>query len=129
MPPTEVLESVFTDLRAILERQRGTLAISDDSGRKFELEAPVGPATLKAWGGKARRPTIPVAWAEIGKSYVSFHLMPLNGMPRTMSGALEARRQGKACFNSSKSEPALFTELEELTARPIGAFREFGFCT
>jgi hypothetical protein len=46
-----------------------------------------------------------------------------------MSGALEARRQGKACFNSSKSEPALFTELEELTARPIGAFREFGFCT
>jgi hypothetical protein len=121
-------DAVFADLRAILQRQSGSLAVADDGPRRYCLEAPIGPATLKAWGGKAKRRTIPIAWTEIGKSYVSFHLMALDAAPNPMSQALKARLQGKSCFNFSKSDPALFKELEELTARCIAAFRKAGFC-
>ncbi len=57
--------------------------------------------TLRAWGGKLKHPIIPVAWVQIGKTYVSFHLMgiymktPLLG---GMSKELKARMQGKTCF-------------------------------
>ena len=120
--------SVFSGLRAILQRQAGTLTVAEDAPTRYCLEAPIGPATLKAWGGKAKRPTIPVAWTEVGKSYVSFHLMPLGAGMSTMSTALKARLQGKTCFNFSTPDPVLFTELEELTARSIAAFRAAGFC-
>jgi hypothetical protein len=121
-------ESVFADLRAILKRQADTLSVADDTPVRYCLDAPVGPATLKAWGGKARRPTIPVAWAEIGKSYVSFHLMALGAMPDTMSKPLRARLQGKTCFNFSSPDPVLFAELEDVTKKSIAAFRKAGFC-
>ena len=126
---TKDLESIFIDLRTILQRHAGTMSVSEDGQTRYCLEAPVGPATLKAWGGKAKRPTIPIAWAEVGKNYVSFHLMALAAAPGPMSGALKARMQGKACFNFSSQEPALFKELDALTARSIAAFRKAGFCT
>ncbi|HKE86605.1 MAG TPA: hypothetical protein VKB50_22775 [Vicinamibacterales bacterium] len=120
-------DAVFADLRAILKRQAGTLAVSEDAPNRYSLEAAVGPATLKAWGGKAKRPTIPVAWSEVGKAYVSFHLMALGAMPGTMSKALAARMQGKTCFNFSSRDPELFKELEDVTSRSITAFRKAGF--
>lgn len=127
MPATADFQSVFAALRAILEPHTRTLAVSDDTPTRYCLEAPVGPATLKAWGGKAKRPTIPVAWTEIGKSYVSFHLMGLSAVQDAMSDALKARLQGKTCFNFSKTDPALFAELETLTSKAIAAFRKAGF--
>ena len=120
-------ESVFAALRAILKKQGSSLSVSDDTPTRYCLEAPIGPATLKAWGGKAKRPTIPVAWTEIGKSYVSFHLMSLGAAQDAMSDALRARLQGKTCFNFSKTDPALFAELETLTTTSIAAFRKAGF--
>src|SRR4029079_17789785 len=106
------LYSIFHDLRAILERQATTLSVSDDGPKRYCLDAPIGAATLKSWGGKAKRPTIPVAWAEIGKAYVSFHVMGLEAVSPAISPALKARMQGKTCFNFSASDPALFEELE-----------------
>ena len=72
------------------------------------------PATLKGWGGKAKRPTIPVAWTEIGKAYVSFHLMGLEAVSASISPGLKTHLQGKTCFNFSapRSEPCLALELE-----------------
>jgi hypothetical protein len=120
-------ESVFADLRAILTRQAGALAVSEDVPTRYCLEGAVGPATLKAWGGRAKRPTIPIAWAEIGKNYVSFHLMALGASPNALSKALKARLQGKTCFNFTSPDPVLFKELEEVTSRSIAAFRKAGF--
>jgi hypothetical protein len=121
-------DSVFAHLRAILKRQSGSLSVADDGPKRFCLEAPIGPATLKSWGGKAKRKTIPVAWTEIGKAYVSFHLMGLEAASSAISPALKARLQGKTCFNFSAPDRTLFEELETVTARSIAALRKAGYC-
>lgn len=105
------------------------MSVSEDTSAKYCLEAPVGPATLRAWGGKARRASIPVAWVEVGKSYVSYHLMGV-AVPEVqtgMSSTLRARMQGKTCFNFTATEPALLTEIESLTSASIKAFKKAGF--
>ncbi|HEY1306476.1 MAG TPA: hypothetical protein VGF24_23140 [Vicinamibacterales bacterium] len=127
MPSKQDFDAAFAELRAILQRQSATLSVTDDAPGRYCLEAPIGPATLKAWGGKAKRTTIPVAWSEVGKAYVSFHLMALGAMPGAMSKALTARMQGKTCFNFSSRDPELFKELEDVTSRSITAFRKAGF--
>ena len=128
MPSPKDFESVFADLRAILKREASTLSVSEDAPTRFCVDAPVGPATLKAWGGKVKRATIPIAWTEIGKNYVSFHLMALGASPNAISKALKARLKGKTCFNFTSPDPALFKELEEVTSRSIATFKKAGFC-
>ncbi len=52
--------------------------------------------------------------------YVSYHLMPIYGSPALLDGIsplLRRRMQGKSCFNFTKVDDALFTELAELTGR------------
>jgi hypothetical protein len=131
MPKNEAgdLGDVFDSLRAVLKKHAGALAVSDDTSTKYCLDATVGPATLQSWGGKARRSRIPVAWVEIGKSYVSFHLMGV-AVPTVQAGiskALKVRMQGKTCFNFTIIEPALLTELDAVTAASITAFKKAGF--
>ena len=62
MPKSEANEfgAVFQNLRAVLAKHAGSLVVSQDTSTKYCLEATAGPATLKAWGGKVRRPRIPV---------------------------------------------------------------------
>jgi len=84
---------------------------------------------LKAWGGRVRRPSIPVAWVEVGKAYVSYHLMGIT-VPTVqdgMSKALKARMQGKTCFNFTSLDEATITELDRLTSSSIAAFKNSGF--
>jgi hypothetical protein len=122
-------ESVFRHLRRILASQAASLDVTDDTSTKYCLEAKIGPATLQAWGGKTKRPRIPVAWVEVGKAYVSYHLMGVTdpSVQAGMSKALKARMQGKTCFNFTASDPALFTEVDALTAASIAALRKSGF--
>ena len=130
MPKNESgLDAVLSSLRGVLEKHAGTLMVSEDTPKKYCLEAPVGPATLQSWGGKARRVAIPVAWVEVGKSYVSYHLMGISipAVQAGMSKALKTRMQGKTCFNFTVTDPALFAELDALTAASIAAFRRAGF--
>ena len=52
--------------------------------------------------------------------------MPVYASPElaaSVSPALAKRKQGKACFNFTKIDEALFAELEDLTARSIPGFR------
>jgi hypothetical protein len=73
---------------------------------------------------------MPIAWVEIGKGYVSFHLMPVYGCPKLLddlSEKLRARMQGKSCFNFKVVDEALFEELERLTVRGFAAFAKAGF--
>ena len=123
-------ETIFVRLRSILEKHAGTLSVKDNGRDRYCLEGRTGPATLAAWGGKMKKPTIPVAWVEIGKAYVSYHLLGLYGNTTLLDGMskeLQARMQGKTCFNFKKNDEALFRELEQVTARSIEDFRKAGF--
>ena len=122
-------ESVFTRLREILRKNSATWS-AKESPTRFELSGEVGPATLRAWGGKVRSQTIPVAWVTVEKSYVSFHLMALYGNDKlltTLSPALKQRMQGKTCFNFKRADEKLLAELERLTPAALAAMRKLRF--
>ena len=120
---------VFHALRNVLEKHAAGLADSEDTSTKYCLEAPVGPATIQSWGGKVRRPQIPVAWVDVGKSYVSYHLMGIvaPSVQAGMSTTLKAHMQGKACLNFTVIDDALLSELDSVTAASIAAFHKAGF--
>ena len=122
--------SIFARLRQILQKHSRTLSVKTDAPDCYCLHASAGPATLQAWGGKLTTTTIPVAWVQIGKAYVSYHLMGVYENARLrdgMSKELKARMQGKTCFNFKSHDEAIFKELEELTAQAIAGFRKAGF--
>lgn len=124
------LQSVFGSLRKILEKHRGEWSVREDTDACYSLAGTPGPAAVEAWGGKLKKPIMPIAWVEVGKAYVSYHLMPVYGNPRLLDGAskeLKARMQGKSCFNFKSVDEALFRELDELTARSIAGFKKAGF--
>jgi hypothetical protein len=112
---------VFAALREILKRHAGQLAVTEDTATCYRLE-----------GGKhpTRKKPFPIAWVTVGKAYVSFHHMGVYARPdllKGMSKALEARMQGKSCFNFTSADPVLLAELEDLTVRGFEAFRDAPF--
>lgn len=71
----------------------------------------------------------PVMFAAVrtGKSYVSYHLLPLYMNPllhNKVSAELNRRRQGKACFNFSHPDEKLFAELAEITRLGFEDFKK-----
>ena len=123
-------ETIFVRLRRILQEHAGTFSVSRDAPDCYGLEGMTGSAAVEAWGGKVKRRTIPVAWVQIGKAYVSYHLMGIHGNGKLLEGMskeLKARMQGKTCFNFKKNEEALFRELEELTVEGLAAFKRAGY--
>jgi hypothetical protein len=123
-------EPIFKRLRTILQEQQATFSVKSDTTTLFSLEAPTGPATIKAWGGKLRAPSIPVAWVEVKKNYVSYHLMGIYMNPKLeakLSDALRAHMQGKSCFNFKKVDETLFHELSKVTAESVAALKKGGF--
>jgi hypothetical protein len=119
MPPH--FQEVFSALREILRRHAGRLVVAADTASSFRLEGGLHPTHRKPF---------PIAWVNVGKTYVSFHHMGVYARPdllKGMSQALRARMQGKSCFNFTSVDPALFAELEELTARSFAAFKQAPF--
>jgi hypothetical protein len=129
---TTDFDATFETLREVLRAHAAGLTVAVDTPERFCLEAAPGPATLAAWGGRARRPTLPVAWVERGRAYVGYHLMGLNGNPglaARLSADLQARRRGKTCFNFRRPEEAPLAELAEVTAASLAGLRRAGFVT
>jgi hypothetical protein len=121
---------VFECLRDVLKRHAEGFSVSKDDADYFCLEGPVGPATLQAWKGKEKTRTIPVAWVQVSKSYVSFHLMGVYGQPKLLedcSPELRSRMQGKSCFNFKTIDEPLFEELEQLTVESLAGMKKAGF--
>ena len=61
-----------------------------------------------------------MAAVEIGKRYVSYHLVCVYLEPGLLAGVspeLIGRMQGTSCFNFTNVDDVLFGELEALTAR------------
>ena len=124
------LQPVFERLRRILKGHSHDLIVGRDIPGYYGLDAKIGPATLNAWGGKVRTTTIPVAWVQTGKAYVSIHLMGVYGNPKlleTCSKELRARMQGKSCFNFRSIDEPLFKELEALIEESISGMRKAGY--
>jgi hypothetical protein len=66
------------------------------------------------------------AYIRMGKNYVSYHLLPVYmnaAMQKRIPPELKKRMQGKACFNFSEVDPALFRQLSELTAAGFEGYR------
>src|SRR5262249_36533933 len=115
-------EPVFARLRDILQAHESNFTIAHNTTERYGLEAPVGPATVRAWGGKGRTPMIRVAWFETRKAFVSYHLMGINGNAKliaSLSKPLRARMQGKTCFNFTAVDEALLRELQTVTAESL----------
>ena len=129
MAQTE-FESLFVRLRAILQKHADQFSVTADNGTCFCLAANPGPATLQAWKGMLKRPMIPVAWVEIERAFVGFHLMGMHGNRQLLAGMskkLRAHMQGKTCFSFRVHDEPLFQELEQVTANGIRCFAEAGF--
>jgi hypothetical protein len=79
-------ESIFVRMRTILQKQEGTLSVKHNTPGHYSLEGSAGPAAVRARREKVKRPMIPVAWVQIGKAYVSYHLMGLYGNAKMLDG-------------------------------------------
>jgi hypothetical protein len=108
---------VHDRLKAILTPYAdGDLVITKNGPDGMALEVP--GLEGKPWGY--------VAGTRKGKSYVSFYLVPVYASPEldaSLSPELRRRKQGKSCFNFTKIDELLMTELEGLAARGIPGFR------
>ncbi|HZR21330.1 MAG TPA: hypothetical protein VFE51_28875 [Verrucomicrobiae bacterium] len=127
---TQDFAIIFTSLRSILSKQAAWLLVMEDAPKRYCLAGRTGPSALKAWGGKMKVKTLPVGWVQIGKSYVSYHLMGLGDVGAAqcaMSEELKAHMQGKTCFNFKVQDEALFAQLDQLTERVCKQFKKAGF--
>jgi hypothetical protein len=127
---TSNFDPIFLRLRSILSKHAGTFSVREAGPGHYSLEAPAGPAAVQAWHGKLERPVIPVAWVQVGKNYVSYHLMGVYANPKlldSVSKQLRSHVQGKSCFNFKAEDDALFAELDQLTAQAIAGFKKGGY--
>ena len=84
---------------------------------------------------ESRTPTYknrPMFFAAVreGKSYVSYHLMPVAGCRDLLDGIspqLKRRMQGKACFNFTEVDADLFQELSTLTRAGYEKFKSLKY--
>lgn len=108
---SDAFASIFARLRDLMIAAAPGMVVTDDTPTQFTLKTSWLEARTKApaWFG----------WIAIKKSYVAYHVMPLYTLPtlnEAVSPALEKRRQGKTCFNFKQDDPALFAEIQALTA-------------
>jgi hypothetical protein len=112
--------ALFMRLKDIMQARAGHLRVLDDLPQKYSLMGPYMEQFKKdVWFGMV----------EVRKTYVSYHLMPVYMDPDLLNGiseSLKKRMQGKACFNFTKTDEALFQELDELTGRCLTRFRGEG---
>jgi hypothetical protein len=114
-------EDVYAALLALLRSYEGRLVLKTASTGYEFLESLV--PTYK------NRPMF-FAGVRAGKSYVSYHLLPLYMDPKMVKMVppeLKKRMQGKACFNFTAVDPERFAELAQLTAAGYQRFKELKY--
>ncbi len=101
---------VFAALKAIMKPYEARFRIVHDTETEYILET-----TEPLYRGRP----LWLGGPRVGKAYVSYHQIALYMFPelaKNISPELRKRMQGKACFNFSKTDEALFRELAGLTA-------------
>jgi hypothetical protein len=120
MPNRDAFPAVFAALKATLQPLVPPLVVEADTPDYYALRTgalPQFPAGLF------------VAAVRQGKSYVSFHLMPIYLYPDLLDGlpdTLRKRRQGKSCFNFSALDQIPTVELAALTRAGFERVRRDG---
>jgi hypothetical protein len=112
---------VFAALRNILTPYEGRLSPCEKGPGYYYLES-LEP-TYK------NRPMF-FAGVKAGKSYISYHLLPLYMNPelnQKIPPELKNRMQGKACFNFTAVDPAVFKQLSALTQTGYKVFKDRGW--
>jgi hypothetical protein len=106
---TSDFQGAYDGLKEILQRHAEKMFVKEDGPRQYYVET-----LLASW----RCQRMFFGAVRMGKSYVSFHLMPLYTSPellRGMSPELKRHMQGKSCFNFTSRDADLFAELARLT--------------
>jgi hypothetical protein len=70
---------------------------------------------------------LPFGSVQIGKRYVSYHLMPVYAFPDMLNNAspqLRKRMQGKSCFNFTKLDDTMVGELYAITTTGLERYRQ-----
>lgn len=121
MPNKADFEATFLKLKAILEPYASKLIVSADSDNGYSLET-----------SHIMKNKHPLFFAAVrkGKSYVSFHLMPVYACPELLDGMspeLKKRMLGKSCFNFTSVDEKLFKELANLTKAGFARFNDGTF--
>lgn len=117
MPNTERFPEIFEQLKTLLQPLTPPLEIEFDIPERYSLNAPSSPRFPEGIFFGAVR---------LGKSYVSYYLMPLYvcaDLNAGMSDALRKRMQGKSCFNFTTLDTTLFEELARLTERGFERYK------
>ncbi|HET9790651.1 MAG TPA: hypothetical protein VFR08_05055, partial [Candidatus Angelobacter sp.] len=112
---------VFAALRKILTPYEGRLSPCEQGPGYYYLES-LEP-TYK------NRPMF-FAGVKAGKSYISYHLLPLYMNPelnQKIPPELKKRMQGKACFNFTAVDPPVFRQLSALTQSGYKVFKDRGW--
>lgn len=120
MPDAQQLDSVFAGLAAIYAPFRDRLIVKRDNVGDLHLETPPSARYPEGFYFGA---------VKIGKRYVSFHLMPVYTHPElvaAISPELRKRMQGKSCFNFTKLDDALVSELTTLTCTGFSRYQQDG---
>ena len=101
--------TTFVKLKALLQPYESKLIVVADTEDHYALET---PHVMK------NKHRVYFAGVKIGKTYVSYHLMPVYALEEVrdvISPELKKRMQGKSCFNFSEPNEKLFKELARLT--------------
>lgn len=110
--------AIFDKLKALLQPYAPKLVIVSDNAKSFYLDT--------AFIMPNKKPLF-FAAARIGKSYVSFYLMPVYVFPELLKGMspeLKKRMQGKSCFNFSSVDEKLFKELAKFTKAGFAKYKQ-----
>jgi hypothetical protein len=116
--PNAAFADVYAQLRALMLESAAGMIVAQDGADGLVMHAPI-PHPLK--------PNLPMWFGavQVGKAYVSYHLMPLYMNPvmqAKVTEPLKKRMQGKSCFNFKTCEEELFADLRVLTAAGAEAF-------
>ena len=117
---TSEFPAIFSALHAILAKHEPLMRVVRDKPGTYHLDA--------GYSEKWKR-DIFFGGIRLGKSFVSFYLMPVSMHPELLKKAspeLKKRMQGKSCFNFKTVEPTLFDELTALTKQGLERFKKEG---
>jgi hypothetical protein len=120
MPNRDAFPAVFDALKATLQSLVPPLVVESDTPDYYALRTTALPQFPEG---------LFVAGVRLGKSYVSFHLMPIYLYPDLLDGLPETlgkRRQGKSCFNFSALDQIPTAELAALTRAGFERVRRDG---
>ena len=112
------LQSVFEQLKSILQNFEPRLLLKVDEPGSYSLDAP--------YSEKYKRELFFGA-AQIKKNYVSYYLFPVYMFPELLKGMspeLKKRMQGKSCFNFTSIDKELLSELKQLTKSGFERFKK-----